>query len=70
MALACFACVLAGNTAALWPLEHARFPLSWVLGGVAILSFLAVEICPPPSGVSVETAEEYFRAPEFEAVEL
>ena len=36
MTLACFAFVLAGNTEALWQLEHTRIPMSWVFGGVAV----------------------------------
>jgi hypothetical protein len=66
MTLGCLAFVLAGNTEVLWPLEHARVPLSWVFGGIAVLSFLAAEICPlPPEGAS--EMDEYFTSPECEA---
>jgi hypothetical protein len=67
MTLACLAFVLAGNTEILWPLEHARIPLSWVLGGIAVLSFLAAEICPLPPDAASEMENEYLAAPEYEA---
>jgi hypothetical protein len=69
MTLACLAFVLAGNTEVLWQLEHTRIPLSWVLGGIAVLSFLAAEICPLPSEASSEMEDEYFTSPEYEAIE-
>jgi hypothetical protein len=74
MALACIAFVLAGNTEALYGLEHARVPLSWVFGGIAVLSFSAAEVCPLPSAHSREAEdgdmeEAYFTAPEYEAIE-
>ncbi len=62
MTLACLGFVLAGNTEVLWQLEHANIPLSWIFGGIAVLSFLAAEICP--SAVvetdSSESEEKYF----------
>jgi hypothetical protein len=67
MTVACLAFVLAGNTEVLWQLEHARIPLSWVFGGVAILSFLAAEICPFPSVDSTEIEDGYFVSAECEA---
>ena len=69
MTLACLAFVLAGNTGVLWQLEHARIPLSWVFGGIAVLSFLAAEICPLPSEASSEMEDEYLTSPEYEAIE-
>jgi hypothetical protein len=70
MTLACVAFILAGNTEVLWPLEHARIPLSWVFGGIAVLSFVAAEICPLPSDASSEVEDEYVTSPEYEAVEF
>ena len=69
MTLACLAFVLAGNTEVLWQLEHARIPLSWVFGGIAVLSFLAAEICPLPSDGYSEMEDEYFASSECEAIE-
>jgi hypothetical protein len=69
MSLACFAFVLAGNTEVLSQLEHARIPLSWVFGGVAVLSFLAAEICPLPAVDSSEAEEGYLVSAECEAVD-
>jgi len=69
MTLACVAFILAGNTEMLWRLEHARIPLSWVFGGVAVLSFLAAELCPLPSGRTSDAEQEYFASPEYEAIE-
>ena len=60
MALACIAFVVAGNTELLWQPEHASIPLSWVFGGVSVLSFLAAEICPLPA-VDSDEAEELVR---------
>jgi hypothetical protein len=46
MTLACLAFIFAGNTDLLWRFEHSGFPLSWVFGAIAIVSFLAAESCP------------------------
>jgi hypothetical protein len=45
MTLACLALVFAGNTSLGYRLEHTGFPLSWAFAGVAILEFVAVEVC-------------------------
>jgi hypothetical protein len=45
MTLACIALILAGNTETFYRLERTSFPLSWAFAGVAILEFLAAEIC-------------------------
>jgi len=45
MTLACIALILAGNTEMFYRLERTSFPLSWAFAGVAILEFLAAEIC-------------------------
>jgi hypothetical protein len=66
MTIACFAVVLASNTDAIYRFEHARFPLSWVTAGVAILSFLAAEFCHTRE--SLESRPEEV-VPEWEAIE-
>jgi hypothetical protein len=43
MTLACFSLVLAGNTEFLWRFEHAAFPVSWMVAGGAVISFLLAE---------------------------
>ena len=43
MTLTCIALVLAGNSEALHRFEHTGLPLSWALGGVAIIAFLGAE---------------------------
>ena len=58
MTLACFAFVLAGSTELLWRFEHAGFPLSWAFGALAIVSFVAAEVCPLPSAPSPYHEEE------------
>jgi hypothetical protein len=70
MTLACFALVLAGNTEVLWRYEHTGLPLSWVGGVIAVLSFLAAEFCPLPSGAESEREEELALSAELEAVEF
>jgi hypothetical protein len=45
MTLACLALVFAGNTQIGYRLEHTGFPLSWAFAGLAVLQFVAVEIC-------------------------
>ena len=42
--LACFAFVLAGNTAFVWRFEHTGWPMSWAFGVIAILAFLGAEL--------------------------
>jgi hypothetical protein len=71
MTLACFALILAGNTELAWRFEHTAFPLSWALAGVAILAFLAGELCHSAASVPTETEEESAQlSPEWEAAEL
>jgi hypothetical protein len=66
MTAGCFALVLAGNTEMLWKLEHARFPMSWAFGALAVLSFLAAEVCPPASDFVGETEEYRLSSAEWE----
>ena len=72
LTLACFAVVLASNTELVWRVEHAGFPLSWVLAGAAILAFLATEFCdsaaPLPTEEEEESSLEF--CSEWETVEL
>ena len=44
MTVACFAFVLAGNTALVSRFEHTGWPLSWAFGVIAILAFLGAEL--------------------------
>ena len=70
MTIACFAIVLASNTTLIYPLEHSRFPLSWMSAVVAILSFLAAEFCQAPDSLQSEAEEESLElAPEWEVIE-
>ena len=70
MTIACFAVVLAGNTNLIYPFEHARFPPSWALAGVAILSFLAAEFCHAPDSLQSDAEQESPElVPEWEAIE-
>jgi hypothetical protein len=45
MTLACLALVFASNTQVGHRLEHTGFPLSWAFAGLAVLQFIAVEVC-------------------------
>ena len=45
MAIGCIALVLAKNTGFGFRFENASLPMIWVLSGVAILEFLAAELC-------------------------
>ena len=55
MAVACVFLILAGNTESLWRFEHARIPLSWVAGAVAMLAFLLAELCDSALAAVSET---------------
>ena len=44
LAAACFGTILAGNTDLFWQFEHAAFPLSWALAGIAVVAFLLYEL--------------------------
>lgn len=71
MTLACFAVVLAGNTATVWRFEHTGFPLSWVLAGAAMLAFLATEFCDSAAPLPDEgQGSSPQLSSEWEAVEL
>jgi hypothetical protein len=70
LTLSCFALVLAGNTTLLWRFEHTGFPLSWACGALAIVSFLAAEVCPSPTSATPEFGEEQVPSTELEAVGL
>jgi hypothetical protein len=44
---ASIALVLLGNTKLFHSFQHTNFPLAWKFAGVAVVSFLAREICRP-----------------------
>jgi hypothetical protein len=44
MTAACLGLIFAGNTEAIWRFEHIGIPLSWVMGALAMLAFLAFEV--------------------------
>jgi len=71
MTLACLALILGGNTDLLYRFEHTSFPLSWVSAGIALLAFLAAELCHSTDSVApgAEPESPEF-APEWEAVEV
>jgi len=71
LTVACFAAVLAGNTALLRQFEPAGVPLSWVLAGAAVLAFLATELCDSASSLPQEPEESSSPfSSEWETVEL
>ena len=41
----CLALIVAGNTELFGRLEHRGLPLSWIVGCVAVVAFLAAEAC-------------------------
>jgi hypothetical protein len=45
LTVACCALIVASNTDSVWRLEHVGVPLSWACGGLAVLAFLAAELC-------------------------
>ena len=67
MTAATIGLIVAGNSDAIYPLEHARFPVSWIAAGVALLAFVAAEFwsglpgqaerSSPPEPVVCELAE-------------
>jgi hypothetical protein len=66
--LVCFALILAGNTELLWRFEHTGFPLSWAVGALAVVSFLAAELCPVQSSAAPDYEGEYAPSTELETV--
>jgi hypothetical protein len=56
LTLGCFALVLAGNTEFGWTFEHSRFPVSWILGGAAVATFLVADVCHRAFSHDVEEA--------------
>ncbi|HTA47706.1 MAG TPA: hypothetical protein VK789_34945 [Bryobacteraceae bacterium] len=43
MSIGCLSLVFTGNTETVWRFEHIGIPLSWVVGGCAILALVAFE---------------------------
>jgi hypothetical protein len=73
MTLGCLVLIVAGNTELLYQFEHMRFPLSWACAGIAVLAFVAAELCHPADALtsSSEAEDEMPQpAPEWEAVEV
>ena len=54
MTFASIALVLLGNTKLIAMVQHTSFPLAWKLAIVAVLAFLAAEICHPASSFNRE----------------
>jgi hypothetical protein len=71
MTLATLALILAGNTEFAYRFEHSRFPLSWGFAAVAILAFLAAEVCQLRNSPAHQPEQEDAElVPEWEAVEI
>ena len=66
--LACLALILAANTEFLWRFEHTGFPLSWALGALAVILFLAAEVSPHSTPVSPDPEEQQVPSAELETV--
>jgi hypothetical protein len=49
MAIACVVLVFFANAEQVYRFEHTRFPLSWAFAGVAVLVFVAAQLCLPSS---------------------
>jgi hypothetical protein len=43
--LACITLVAVGNSEAVHRFEHTSFPLSWAFAGIAMIAFMAAELC-------------------------
>lgn len=71
MTLTCLAIIVAGNTELFYRFEHTPFPLSWAFAGLAVLAFLAAELCGPADFSEREAEDENLQyVPEWEAVEV
>ena len=68
LALVCFAMVWAGHTAFLGRFEQAPIPLSWVVGGLAILALAIAEYCDPILAAPIESAPSRETEPAPEVV--
>jgi len=58
MVLACLALILVCNTDLFYRFEHTRFPLSWMVAIMAVLAFLAAELCHPVDTPTSKTDDE------------
>ncbi len=68
--LACFVLVLAGNSESLWRVEHRAFPLSWMFGAGAVISFLVAEFGSSATVATFKRQDDASRlVPEFVAAE-
>lgn len=71
LTLMCLTLTVAGNTEFVYHFEHTRLPLSWVFAGLAVLAFVAAEVCHPADSLTGEAEDESTQlAPEWEAVEV
>jgi hypothetical protein len=52
--LGCLALIVAGNTELFGRFEHRGLPLSWIVGCVAVVAFLAAEACGSVSSQAQE----------------
>ncbi len=69
MALGCLGVAAAANTELFRELEHAAFPLSWQLAGLAVIGFLAAELVDAAPARAVEPLENEARlSPEWDTV--
>lgn len=58
MTFASIALVLLGNTRLIATVQHTSFPLAWKLAIVAVLGFLASEICHSASSFNREQEQD------------
>lgn len=58
MAFSCIALVLFSSSEVIHRFEHTDFPLTWVFAGIALLSFLAAELCSPEKSLSREAEDK------------
>lgn len=75
MTLSSFALILLSNTDFGYGFEHTRVPLSWMLGGMAVVAFVVAELCHPAvSDAAVEEEEDRLSVPvsvpEYEVAEV
>jgi hypothetical protein len=56
----CLALVVVANTEWGYRLEHTDWPVSWMMAGIAMVSFLVAETCDAPSD---EIADERLSEP-------
>lgn len=71
MVLGCLGLTLASNTESIYRFEHTSFPLSWGLAILAVLAFLAAELCHPVAIPANNTEDEAADlVPDWEAISV